>query len=453
MFCLSTGKDNADGPILPKTPSTCRRLRTRQQRKRKPECDGSPQLPRTLRSKASRQKYCEATVSETTRPLDNISNKLENTEQVGTVKRSGRQAAMKASQAISQLNEKRKGSSISKKSGHNQLEVTDEINANTPFNKVAQTQESASSRGHTDTTPTDKDVTETSSDESMELQPVHTNTQQQKVKDISSSVIMISDDESTPKESTLLDQASAHHDQKSIPHTSPQFFFTPVVINCAQSISSSTTQMTSESTCMNEANTPPASHEDICTATDDDTYSTPPSNVSTNAAVEEPKPADSIRRNTTILKKSPDPNSYDKVNQVTVYNGSCIDLALLTKLTPPAKPTEAALTPATVIKDSFTVKTSTVIKDCPTSSAVTPATITKTPATITKVVAKPSNAEEQNDGSPEFTVIKKPLGCQVGSACTVTGATQKQITPNNAFSPAKLKVNIAVFVYHIYSKC
>ena len=88
----STGKDNSDAPTLPKTPSTSRRLRSRQQKKNKRQIDtsqngGSPQLSKM-------------------RPLGNT---MENTDQaIATVRRSSRKIVVKARQTISEPAGKKK---------------------------------------------------------------------------------------------------------------------------------------------------------------------------------------------------------------------------------------------------------------------------------------------------------------------------------------------------------
>ena len=315
---------------------------------------------------------------------------MENTDDqmIGTVRRSSRKCAVKATQAISELTGRKKGSRYC------------------------------------------------------------ADTQEQEVKEILSSVTDDDDDDEASEEPMYLDQTFTSHDDKSTSTPIDQSL-TPLVINDAHPVSS---QMVTESDCLNETKTLSTLHEDFGSS-DEDKYSTPPNNVSTNVPNKESKPVDDIRRVTTIIKRCPEPQAT--ANQVIVNNnGPCVDLALLTKLTPqPEKSANAAQTPATVIKDCFkenhvNISSSTVIKNHPTSSR----TVLETPATVIKVPSDSnSNAEEQNDGSPELEVIGKPQVCQVGTFCTVSSAsatttttststTKKQITPTNAFSPAKLKV-------------
>ena len=319
---------------------------------------------------------------------------MENTDNqvIGTVRKSSRKCAIKATQAISELTGRKKGSSYC------------------------------------------------------------ADRQEQEVKEISSSVT--DDDEATcyneeatcyNEEPMQLDQTFTSHDEKS---TAPiDQSLTPLVINDVHPVSPPITQMETDSGCLNETKTLSVLPEDF-SSSDEDKYSTPPNDVSTGVANKESKPSGDIRRVTTIIKICPEP-----ADQVIVNNGSCVDLALLTKLTPQAKKSvDAGQTPATVIKDCFNenhvnISSSTVIKDHPTSSR----TVVETPATIIKVPSDSDdacNAEEQNDGSPELAVLRKPQVCQVATSCTVSSAsaasstTKKQTTPNNAFSPAKLKVKI-----------
>ena len=332
-----------------------------------------------------------STLGETATALNDISNKIDNADQtIGTVKRSSRQCAVKAAEAISQLTEKKKKSTL-------RVTVTDD-SLNSP-----------------------------------ELLPVPfltSNRQEQEVEEISSS---LSDD----KEATYDDNTSAHHDERC---TLPaEQFFTPLVIHPD---SSAATQVVSESDCLNETKT-------LYSAIDEDKYSTPPNDISTGVANEEARSTDYVCRTATVVKKGHDPKPQIKDNQTIVNSGPCVDLALLTKLTPPSNSTPNTMqTPATVIKDSCTenyVKTSsTVIKDCPTSSR----TVVETPATITKVVVDSNStpkAEEQNYGSPELDVIKKPQE----NAYPVSNTTKKQITPNGTFSPAKVKVKYYSSLYSV----
>ena len=388
MFINSTGRDNADGPTLPKTPSTCRRLRSRQPKKRKQQQidvsknDGSPQLSKALQ------------------PLGNISNTMENTDDqmIGTVRKSSRKCAVKATQAISDLTGRKKRSSYC--ANRQEQEVKEIL----------------------------------SSDE----EPMHHNQDP-----------MLDDQNPDQDPSMHHDQEPMHHDQTMTSHmeesTPPPIdqSLTPLVVNNTHSVSSPVTQMVTDSGCLNETKTLRVS-PDFTSSSDEDKYSTPPSDVFTSVDSKEPKPADDTRRVTTIIKRCPEPQAT--TNQKIVNNGPCVDLALLTKLTPPAeKSADVAQTPATVIKDCFhdtnvNICTSTVIKDHPTNSRI----VVDTPATITKIPSNSNDAEEQNDGSPEFAVTRKPQesSCTVSNASTTTSSTttKKQITPTNAFSPAKFKV-------------
>ena len=332
-----------------------------------------------------------STLGETATALNDISNKIDNANQtIGTVKRSSRQCAVKAAEAISQLTEKKKKSTL-------RVTVTDDS---------------------------------LSSPELLPVPFLMNNRQEQEVEEISSS---LSDD----KEATYDDNTSAHHDERC---TLPaEQFFTPLVIHPD---SSAATQVVSESDCLNETKT-------LYSAIDEDKYSTPPNDISTGVANEESKSTDYVCRTATVVKKGHDPKSQIKDNQTFVNSGPCVDLALLTKLTPPSNSTPNTMqTPATVIKDSCTenyVKTSsTVIKDCPTSSR----TVVETPVTITKVVVDSNStpkAEEQNYGSPELDVIRKLQG----NAYPVNNTTKKQITPNGTFSPAKVKVKYYSSLYSV----
>ena len=467
---ISTGKDNSDGPTLPKTPSTCRRLRNRQQRKRKQQNDGSqndgsPQLTRTLRSNANKQKCSDATTNEAvSTPLDNIGNKMDTSDQtVDAVRKSSRRCAVKATQAITQQTGRKKRSSNNRKCSDSISDGTSPQVPSASFSKENHDEhvdtDSLSlkkiSQGIVEANSDDHTITDDSLNvlASPELQPVpflhcslkntKGDTQQQEVKEdrsspnvtevvLSSPVVDDDDDEKAThydKESTTHhDVSTTHYDELTI-----EQFFTPLVINSIHPVPSASTQMVSQSSCLNETRTISGPHED--TASDEEKYSTPPSDVS-SVVKEECKPADGIRRITTVITKDPD---TEKANQAIIHNGPSVNLALLTKLTPPLDSTPDAIqTPATVMKGCFTKNYSTVIKGCPTS----------TPATITKVSSDSSNgpntnlADEQHDGSPELAVISKPQGCPVGNSYPVRDATKKQITPTNAFSPAKVKVKM-----------
>ena len=399
VIYYSTGKDNSDGPTLPKTPSTCRRLRSRQPKKRKQQQtdltqnDGSPQLSKALQ------------------PLDNISNTMENTDDqmIGTVRKSSRKCAVKATQAISELTGRKKGSNGADKQEQEVKKILSSVadDEATCYNEEPM---------HHD------------------QDPMH-------------------DDQNADQDPPMQhDQTLTSHNDESTPPPIDQSL-TPLVVNDTHPVPSPVTQTVTESGCLNETKTlhVSASQEDF-TSSDEDKYSTPPSNVSTGVAGMEPKPADDIRRVTTIIKRCPEPQAT--TNQVIVNNGPCVDLALLTKLTPqPDKSADVAQTPATVIKDccndtNVNICTSTVIKGHPTNSRI----VVETPATITKSPSNSNDAEEQNDGSPEFAVTGKPqesfLTVSSASAITSSTTTKKQITPTNAFSPAKLKVkHLMLYTY------
>lgn len=396
----STGKDNSDAPTLPKTPSTCRRLRSRQPKKRKQQQtdvsqnDGSPQLAKALR------------------PLDNIGNTMENTDQViGTVRKSSRKCAVKATQAISELTGRKKGPSYC--GDRQEQEVKEILSSVTDDEATCYNEEPM----HYNKDPMDNDQNP------HQDSPMHHDQEP-----------MLDD----------RDQILTPHNDKSTPPPIDQSL-TPLVVNDAHPVSSPVTPIVTEGGCLNETKTlrVSTSQEDL-TSSDEDKYSTPPSDVSTSVADKESKPADDIRRVTTILKRCPEPQAT--TNQVIVNNGPCVDLALLTKLTPESeKSADVAQTPATVIKDCFNdnnvnICTSTVIKDHPTNSR----TAVETPATITKIPSNSKDAEEQSDGSPELAVTRKPQEsiCTVSNASATTSSTttKKQITPTNPFSPAKLKV-------------
>ena len=360
-YC-STGKDNSDAPTLPKTPSTSRRLRSRQQKKSRQYIDtqngGSPQLSKM-------------------RPLGTT---MENTDQtIATVRRSSRKAVVKAKQAISEQTGKKKVSSDYQSK-----------------NEIAET----------------------------------------------------SDSDNESKDSIQHDQTFTSCDEKLLPPDDDQSL-TPLVTET--STLSLANQMVSESGCLNETKILSAPCEDL-TCSDEDKYSTPPSNV-------KPKPADDICQAATIIKKYSHLELEAKTYQEIIHSQPCVSLALLTKLTPPAeKSGDVAPTPATVIKDGFNdnhpnFSSSTVIKNHTSSSRVV-----ETPATITKTVSDTKDEhEEQNDRSPELAAIRKPQDYQNGAtissvsesttttasittAATTTTTIKKKVTPKNPFSPAKLKV-------------
>ena len=459
---ISTGKDNSDGPTLPKTPSTCRRLRNKQQRKRKQQIDGSPQLTRALRSNANKQKHSDVTTNETvSTPLDNIGNKMDTNDQtIDTVRKSSRQCAVKATQAITQQTGRKKGSSNSKKHSDRVSDGRSQV-PSASFSKEYHDEHvdinslslKKTSQGIAEVNSDDHTITDDSLNVSVspELQPpflrcslknTKGNTQQQEVKDDASSPNVSEEVLSSPIvvdeefEAKCHDKDSTTHHDKTTTHydeLTTEQFFSPLVINSVHPIPSASTQVVSQSSCLNETRTISGPHEDA--ASDEDKYSTPPSDVS--AVIEEEcKPADGIRRITTVIKKVAD---TEKANQAIIHNGPRVNLASLTKLTPPLDSTpDASQTPATVMKGCLTKNYPTVIKGCPTS----------TPATITKESSNSRNgpdtnlADEQYDGSPELAVIRKPQGCPVGNSYPISGASKKQITPTNAFSPAKVKVKM-----------
>ena len=438
----------------------------------------------------NKRKQSDATTNEVvSTPLDNISNKMDSTDQtVETVRKSSRRCAVKATQAITQQTGRKKGSRISRKCSDRVSDGTAPQLLSASFSeedKVIQLQESSPllqqdntlSSHHdehveVDTPSVSQGILESNSDDhtttddtlnisvSPKLPPVpflhcpFKNTegdrqQQEANEDPSatiteeipfSSIVADGNEETTcnDEEPTIDDDnATTHYDESPVLTTKQ--FFTPLVVNCAHPVPSATIQMVSESSCLNETRTISGPQED---SDSDDKFSTPPSDVSTGV-IEESKPTDGIRRVTTVIKKDA---ATEKVDQTIINNGPSVNLALLTKLTPPLDSNPGAMqTPATVMKDCFTKNYSTVIKGCPTSGH----TVAETPATIIKVSSNSNSgpntnlADEQNDGSPELTVIRKPQGCPAGNSYTASGTTKKQITPtNSAFSPAKFKVKM-----------
>ena len=444
---------------------------------------------RSLRSNAKKQKQSDATTNKVVfTPLDNISNKMDSTDQtVDTVRKSSRRCAVKATQAITQQIGRKKGPRISRKCSDRVSDGTTPQLLSASFSvedKVIQEsspllqQDNTLSSHHdehveVDTPSVSQEMLESNCDDytttddtlnisvSPKLPPVPflycplKNTegdrqQQEANEDPSatiteeipfSSIVADGNEETTcnDKEPTIDDDnATAHNDDSSVLTTKQ--FFTPLVVNCAHPVPSATIQIVSESSCLNETRTISGPQEDG--DSDDNKFSTPPSDVSTGV-IEESKPTDGIRRVTTVIKKDA---ATEKADQTIINNGPSVNLALLTKLTPPRDSNPGAMqTPATVIKDCFTKNYSTVIKGCPTSGH----TVVETPATIKKVSSNSNSgpnanlADEQNGGSPELTVIGKPQGCPAGNSYTASGTTKKQITPtNNAFSPAKFKVKM-----------
>ena len=413
VFYSSTGKDDACGPTLPKTPSTTRRLRSRQQRKRKQEDDGSPRLPRTLRSTTSKQKRCVAstdemvtstpdekvipTPDETKRPFDDISNK---DQTISTVKRSSRQCAKKATDAIAR--------SIKGDRYQQEVKVTPPCKAN-------EKPESTS------------DVCQVTT---IQKEPEPESQMETDQAIVSSGC--------TP--CVNLAVPTKHTPPPS--ESSPDTMHTPTTVtkeHCAEDhvITPSTVTKSDSSAVV----VTPATIMKVTSKSSSPT-------VAKHIVSPDPKPdtTNDIRRVTTIIKKEPEP--LTEADQIIVNSGyaPCINLAELTKLTPPP-PEPSPDTPTTVIKESCTedhvIASSTVTKND--SNAETPATITKVAfndATVTKDNA--NHIEGLSDGSPDLGVTK-PQDNQVGMSGLLSGTTtKKQITPNSAFSPAKLKVKISV---------
>jgi len=373
-----------------------------------------------------------STLGETIKPLDNISNKMDDTDQmIGTVRRTSRQCAIKATLAIAQQTGKKKMSS------------------------------STSSRKCSD----DK-CRESGGALSMPSPPFKEEdkvTQIQKSEPLlqkESSPVVTSIEESTCYNAGSTPDEGSAPNNGSIPHA--EQFFTPLVISNDNGASSTTTQMISESSdCgLEETKTPSVSHEDSTAIDEEDKYSTPPCDASTD---EKSESVDGVRRLTTIIKKNPDPESQIKVDQMIVNKGCLpsVNLALLTKLTPSLKSNlDQICTPTTVIKECLAENQVEVSKTVTKGFATNNDMVTETPATITKVVSDSNNGfatvtkhnanvvSEQNYGSPELgVVISKPQDTQIGNSSAISCTTKKQITPNSAFSPAKLKVNNFYGVY------